>query len=339
LDLPLNLRIALDKALDRVKPSDLSTAARDLSDRYRRSSVGAAHIRTELDVLAYAAFRLPATYAAVTAVLHEVCGLMADWRPHSLLDVGAGPGTASWAGTEIWPSILDVELVEADERMIDFGRNLMEDDGVLSAARWNGSDVLQKIPPGPRDLILLSYVLGELEASKRHELLHRLWTETSGVLTLIEPGTPAGFEVIRASRAHLIKLGAHVVAPCPHSSSCPMSDGDWCHFSQRLTRSRAHRDAKGVTIGYEDEKYSYVAVSRTPVAPARARVLRHPQIRPGHIRLELCTEEGVEYRIVSKRDRARFREARDVTWGGALLAGEHRGSPPPGVEEESVERP
>jgi ribosomal protein RSM22 (predicted rRNA methylase) len=318
VDLPLNLRIALDDALEQVKPSDLAAATRDLSDRYRQSALNAGYVRTELDVLAYGAFRLPATYAAVSAALQEVRTAMPDWHPRSILDAGAGPGTASWAGAETWSSIADVELVEANEHMIALGRKLMHADRILSDARWKRSDLLQRTPEEPRDLVVTSYILGELEAPKRRELLQSLWSETSGVLTVLEPGTPAGFDVIRSSRAYLIELGAHMVAPCPHSFPCPMPDGDWCHFSRRLARSRAHRDAKGVTIGYEDEKYSYVAVARSSANPASARVLRHPQVRSGHIRLELCTREGLEHRIVTKRDRERFRAARHAAWGDAL---------------------
>ena len=71
-------------------------------------------------------------------------------------------------------------------------------------------------------------------------------------------------------------------------------------------------------MGYEDEKYSYVAVTRATANPASARVLRHPQIRQGHIRLELCTDRGLEHHISSKRDKQRFREARRAAWGSAL---------------------
>ncbi len=318
LDLPLTLRTALDLALEHVKPSELARATREVSDRYRQTDGQPYYLRTARDVLAYAAFRLPATYAATSAALHEIKGTMPDWRPNSLLDAGAGPGSASWAAVDTWPSIIDFELVETDGRMISLGRALMAADRNLSAARWTQSDLNHWSPDGHCDLVVMSYALGELDEPQRSDLVRRVWEQSSGVLVLIEPGTPAGFEVIRHARADLIALGAQVVAPCPHSSACPMAAGDWCHFSQRLARSRAHRDAKRVSIGYEDEKYSYVAVARVPATPASARVLRHPQIRPGHIRLELCTNDGLQHRIVSKRDTLSFREARHASWGSGL---------------------
>ena len=97
-----------------------------------------------------------------------------------------------------------------------------------------------------------------------------------------------------------------------------MANNDWCHFAQRITRSQLQRQAKQATLSYEDEKFSYIAASRTTGLPIRARVLRHPQIRPGHIHLELCTPGGLQNSTVTRKDKAAFREARDIAWGNAL---------------------
>ena len=43
---------------------------------------------------------------------------------------------------------------------------------------------------------------------------------------------------------------------------------DWCHFTQRLPRSRAHKQIKGAELPFEDEKFSYVALTRAPAARA-----------------------------------------------------------------------
>ncbi len=48
-----------------------------------------------IDLASYLVARLPATYAAVSRVLEEVARLRPGWMPDSLLDAGAGLGTAS----------------------------------------------------------------------------------------------------------------------------------------------------------------------------------------------------------------------------------------------------
>jgi ribosomal protein RSM22 (predicted rRNA methylase) len=172
---------------------------------------------------------------------------------------------------------------------------------------------------------VLAYVLGELDARDRDRAVDRVVEATAtpdGLTVIVEPGTPEGYARVLRARERLVERGGFVTAPCPHDGACPWaeSQSDWCHFSVRLTRSAAHRAAKGGTLGYEDEKFSYVAVSRQPTARTAARVLRHPQIRPRHIELELCTPLGIQRRTVTKRDREGFRQARKTDWGESFVS-------------------
>ena len=91
-----------------------------------------------------------------------------------------------------------------------------------------------------------------------------------------------------------------------------MPEGDWCHFATRLSRTRTHRLAKDAERGFEDEKFSYVALSRAPLPAEHARVIRRPDLRPGHVVLDLCTPAGLEQRTVSRREGANFRRARNA---------------------------
>ena len=74
-----------------------------------------------------------------------------------------------------------------------------------------------------------------------------------------------------------------------------MPSGDWCHFSVRLPRLRGHRQAKGGTLGYEDEKFSYLAVARPALAAqgVAARIIRPPIARKFEVELPVCTAEGL----------------------------------------------
>src|SRR5438477_130956 len=68
---------------------------------------------------------------------------------------------------------------------------------------------------------------------------------------------------------------------------------DWCHFTQRLPRSRAHKQLKSAELPFEDEKFIYVALSRAPAPPRRARVLAEPVATKIAITAKLCTDAGI----------------------------------------------
>lgn len=231
------------------------------------------------------------------------------WEPRSLLDVGAGPGVAAWAAVEAWPSLEDLTLVEAEPEMVAAGRELLPD------ADWVHGDVSNA--RGPADLVVASYVLGELRA----RVEARLWAQATDTIAFVEPGTPAGFRRILEARAAVIEAGGYTVAPCPHDLPCPLPVDDWCHFAVRLPRSKLHRRAKGVELGYEDEKFSYAVLSREPVPKAAARIIRQPQTRSGHVNLVTSEPDGIHERTVSRKQGAVYKEARSAAWGEAIDLG------------------
>ena len=128
-----------------------------------------------------------------------------------------------------------------------------------------------------------------------------------------------GYLRIREARERLTAAGLRVVAPCPHSTACPIEPGaDWCHFAARVSRSSLHRQVKGGTLPYEDEKFSYVAAARLEAPTGKARVVRRPQIRKGQVLLDVCApDRGLARETVTKRQGARYRAARDTAWGDA----------------------
>ena len=324
MNLPEDLRSALSVRLYDLSASDLAKAVTALSSRYRAERAGGdgSFLLSPLDVAAYAAYRLPATFAAIHAALDQVRILLPDWQPQSLLDCGAGPGSAAWAATQVWQDLGRITLVEDDVQMIAFGKQLAAQSrsSALRDAVWLRANLTHKWESAPHDLIVAGYVLGEIPPSHCAETVESLWASTTHSLVLVEPGTPTGFAAIRQARQALLHLGARMVAPCPHEQQCPIVGNDWCHFSQRISRSRLHRTLKEGTLPYEDEKFSYLAVSRQPGRAISGRVLRHPQVRSGHITLELCTTGGLCRSVVTRKDGEAFRSLRDVQWGSAVFA-------------------
>ncbi|NLN42060.1 MAG: rRNA methyltransferase, partial [Clostridiales bacterium] len=96
---------------------------------------------------------------------------------------------------------------------------------------------------------------------------------------------------------------------------CPMADDNWCHFAQRISRSRLHRQVKAGELSFEDEKFSFVAVSREKGKVIEGRILRHPQVRKGHIIFEICSSDGISSRVITRKDKELYRYARSLNWG------------------------
>lgn len=280
-----------------------------LSAAYRGQDAGSVRAASSRPgVAAYLAYRAPATYAAAAAVYAHVARARPGWAPRSLLDVGAGPGVAAWAAVAAWPSLEQLTLVEVEPEMIAAGRELLPD------ATW--VEARAAAARGPADLVVASYVLGELDDAAAAAAL--LWEQAADTIAFVEPGTPAGYRRILEARAAVLGAGGHTVAPCPHDLPCPLPADDWCHFGVRLPRSRLHRRAKGVELGHEDEKFSYAVLSREPVTRGAARLIRPPQQRSGHVNLVTCEPDGIHRRTVSRKQGSLYREARSARWGDAL---------------------
>lgn len=322
MELPHELQRGIQEQVETIPARDLAAAAGRLSERYRaqHGREGGSLLRGNLDVAAYVAYRLPATFAAVAATLRAVRERRPDLAPRTLLDVGGGPGTAAWAALSVWQAIERVTVLERDASMIRVGKALAARAPIpaLRTATWQREDAVDPERLGEADIVVAAYMLGEVPAAERERFVERLWESVRDTCVIVEPGTPRGFDVVRQAGEVLAGAGAHLVAPFPHDWQCVESPSDWCHFSQRVSRTRLHRTVKDATLAYEDEKFSYVAASRVAGIPIAARVIRHPQVHGGHVRLVLCTPQGVRHVVVTRKDRAAFRLARDLAWGDAI---------------------
>jgi ribosomal protein RSM22 (predicted rRNA methylase) len=316
-DLPAELRAALDAKLQGLSRNEIAARAASISKTYRDGG-NSRGIASQADALAYALARMPATYAAISASLNALIELRPDFTPQSLLDVGAGPGTASWAAAETFASLQRFMLLDVNAALqalaLDFGREHPRLSAMTCRRDANALDDAE-----PADLVVASYLIGELDDNGRRALAERLWTRTSDTLLVVEPGTPAGYARIIELRAQLVAVGARVAAPCPHQEKCPLQTPDWCHFVQRLPRLRAHMQVKEAELPFEDEKFSYVVLTRTPASRRFARVLAPPALSKVEVAAKLCTADGVRMTKIARRDKAEYARARRWRWGEAVV--------------------
>ncbi|GAA3173848.1 MULTISPECIES: small ribosomal subunit Rsm22 family protein [Streptomyces] len=311
------LRAALAGLLDGLPPTQAARAVDRLISHYRGTTpTDAPVLRDRADVAAYAAYRMPATFEAVRSALAAFAERVPQFAPRTHLDIGGGTGAATWAAAATWDGHRST-VVDWAQPALDLGRELA--GAALPGTEWRRGVIGDGLTvPAGTDLVTVSYVLGELRPEARRAVVGA--AATAGAVVLIEPGTPDGYLRIREAREQLTAAGLRIVAPCPHGAACPIVPGeDWCHFSARVSRSSLHRQVKGGSLAYEDEKFSYVAAVRpaaAPDAPGAARIVRKPQLRKGQVLLDLCTaEEGLRRTTVTKRHGAQYRAARDAAWG------------------------
>ncbi|MFI7497433.1 small ribosomal subunit Rsm22 family protein [Streptomyces sp. NPDC049687] len=313
------LRTALGELLDGLPPRQAAQAVERLIANYRGATpTDAPILRDRADVAAYAAYRMPATFEAVRSALEAFADAVPEWAPGSHVDVGGGTGAATWAVSDTWEGIRPVTVLDWATPALALGREVAAANPALRDARWQRARIGTSLALDPADLVTVSYVLNELAAADRAALVDAAASAAQAVV-IVEPGTPDGYARVIEARDRLIAAGFRVAAPCPHSAACPIVPGeDWCHFSARVSRSSLHRQVKGGSLPYEDEKFSYVAAARFPVSPTASRVVRRPQIRKGQVLLDLCeTEERLSRTTVTKKHGDLYKAARDAHWGDA----------------------
>ncbi len=279
----------------------LKQTAADISLRYRTGRNKS--LKTAAEAAAYAATRMPATFGAVARALELTLETL-ETPPETLLDVGAGTGAATLAAQQL----LDLKSAVCLERaavMRDLGQKLV-------AADWRAFDIAADDLPETADLVVASYMLNEV--ADPIFAARKLWNAAESVLLIVESALPESVALLQKIRTDLTERGAHVAAPCPHDKPC----AEWCHFACRIERSRLHKQLKGGDAPFEDEKFSFIALTKAPALRRSARVLRHPQIGTNKVGLTLCTPDGIIEKTVFKSDKALYKIARKAKTGDAL---------------------
>ena len=196
MQMPWILQSAVERELEGCPAQAVRAAALDLSRRYResgRAPDGARLARSAEEVRAYAAFRMPATYAAVSRAL-EIAREAGLSDAQTLTDVGSGSGSAFWAVRQAFPALAQARLLEREAGMIALAKRLAaEQEGCR--VEWIAGDMRQT-PIPPADLVTASYCLGELRPQDAESVALRLWEAAGRALLQVElrrGGAPGDF--------------------------------------------------------------------------------------------------------------------------------------------------
>jgi ribosomal protein RSM22 (predicted rRNA methylase) len=299
----------IEQLCQNIPLAQLQKYFRHYSEQYRERKNSKKSLLGKMGAICYLLTRFPATLAVATHVLKEAKYCLGDF--HSLLDLGAGPGTALLAARQAGLAIDKATLIEENSEFVEQGNSWCP-----SYALWECKDFLKQETLPEHEISIFCYSFGEVPEEKRKKILKMAWEASHKALILIEPGTPAAFKNILDARDWLIKWGGHVLAPCPHNRSCPLLEKkDWCHFSVRLQRSSLHRKIKGGELGYEDEKFCYMILSKSGRENLAPRILKTPKKQSGYVELQLCTQEGILGKKISSKNKENFRRAKKLNWG------------------------
>lgn len=262
----------------------------------------------------YLMSRMPATYAAIVAVLQQ---LPRDIAIQSVLDIGAGPGTGLWAVSEYFSNLEHYLGMEADRSFIQLADQLRPHTPHLHV-EWRQGTYPKDLPLSKADMVLMSYTLGENSPGVIRQTIATVWeTNVADWLVMVEPGTPKGYQTLMHARQVIIERGGYIAAPCKGNYECPLGQGDWCHFSVRLQRPAFQKKVKDAALTFEDEKYAYLIArkAQVPIKSGQARIIKRPMVRPGHITLDLCSKDPYERITVSKSQKAAYQQAKQADWG------------------------
>ena len=341
MELSNEIKLYIESLASSFKTADLKASAEALSRRYTgESGKGRRLVLNRTDATAYATVRMPATYGAVSSALAYTFEAVDefDMSISSVIDVGAGTGAVGLALDAISANasegssaqgVKKLVCIERERCMSELGRDLLDRFSDIDEISWLNTDILKCADNDSglsADLVTAAYALNEMSAEARERALKVLWSMSSKMLVIIEPGTPEGFRQLSEARELLVNAGAFIAAPCPAAShgKCPLKD-DWCHFSVRVPRTKLHKLLKSAEVPYEDEKFAYITAVRKPGCdkvikpaddnPSCGRVLRHPDINLGRIGLELCTGSEIVKTVITKKSGAAFKQARKLSAG------------------------
>jgi ribosomal protein RSM22 (predicted rRNA methylase) len=211
---------------------------------------------------AYLSFYLPlhvSELAQIIRVLELRGHLNLTTKPKSILDLGAGPGTASLSialafSKREWllPSFT---LVEQSKRALDFAHRL----GSTLGAEFNCKrDKLEGFFLGNKtlqaDWVVLSHVLNEWGSGPRNrDQKERILAEAmarvkpGGLLFVVEPPKRETTLDLMSIRDRFVEEGYSILAPCPQNTSrCPMilRKAGWCHRQEPRTEAYAGLSAE-----------------------------------------------------------------------------------------------
>jgi len=262
-----------------------------------------------------------------------------------VLDLGAGPGTASIAlllalldpsvDADQIPEKIELNLVDQNSTIIQDGKSLIE-HLVTHYPKLKNKVTVNTFPYDWKEwgvrswkdqessLILFGHVLNEgAQAPQLKHFEPYLKGMRGGGMLIVEPAAKNPSQMLSRLRDHffetqaLAALPGSLWGPCLHAGRCPLANGkDWCHFSipTKLPSKWFAYLSRGLSTEKEWLKYSYLwiasAESPSPATKANLRRVVSDPIPAKTMRLSdlvLLCEPEVTLRYALKKNERYWR--------------------------------
>lgn len=314
MKIPFELEEKIAREIQNVKLSDLKEVAQTLSNRYMNEKRKAQSlINKKLEVLAYSIIRMPATFCAIDKAIEET---LKKYNPtiETALDIGSGTGAGEWAILNNI-DISKITCIEREDEMSSLAQKLLEEHKNIN---WKNQDIVKNKINEKADLVIVSYMINELQDEVKEDVIKNILESFNKIVIFIEPGTPDGFSNIRKIQKLAINNNLNILAPCTSQNECKLPKDDWCHSIVRVERNKIHKFVKDADVPYEDEKFSYIAISKEKIDNSGGRILRHPNISSGFIKVKLCNNGIIEEKTFTKKDKDNFKKIKKLKCGDLI---------------------
>ena len=303
MQLPYFLQQKINSLFAGLGKKKLEQKRSELTKKYKEETGRSVSlIDSKDDGLTYAISRMPSTFAVTFTLVSGLVRQGLIQGVETLIDFGSGTGAGYFAFKEL-DDELDITLVERDQNMISVFKQLDENETTVIK-----NDILSFESQNKYDLVFSSYVLSEMTESDRKKAFLKLLDCSEKYVLLIDTGTPKTYQDYMQLKELAYENGYSVLAPCLHKN-CKLQN-DYCQFFARVERSALQKMAKSATLGYEDEKYFYLLLSKNNVEVDGCRVIRRPVIETNMVKLSLCTKDGVEIKTLTKKEKEMFKCAK-----------------------------
>jgi len=261
---------------------------------------------------AYLLYYWPVSYSQVSLALEEIRMRGALPRVDRVIDIGAGPGPASFAAADFGAA--SATLMDSNAEALGAALRLKADHPETRA----DFSVVQRdfekdgsIDGGPYDLIIACHSANELwkereDAIERRSSLFSHACSTlaeGGILLVVEPSANITGRPALALRDRILagdEAGEFsCVAPCPGSYPCPIAsagEGRGCHSTWPWAPNRSIASLASLAgLDRDSAKATWFAIKRT------RRSVREPSSAPGHIEGRIISEP-----MLNKAGRLRY---------------------------------